>query len=209
MEEEFRLGYVVGVSDTVSILMAIGFAIDPDISDPLLEQATVAKVIRYAHQCIISKPFSTVKDATAFASDAISGLSDAQASAAFVFVRALSVCGNPDGATLFARAEGAAKKNNGFTWKDRWDRAPSSIREGYVSGLTDILQYLDNSGKTQSVLYGDVLKFVGCQDYKLNLNTGRQLLTYAHKAIEHQGNDDPLASTSGVLFNTLVGCKNL
>lgn len=208
-DELFRQGYATGVLDIVNILTAIGLAANPHGSGLLLEEKLNAAVIRAAHLCIVAKPLGTIKDATAFAAHALATVNNPQESAAFAIVQALVLCGDPNGARLLSTSQGVATHAYVWVWKDLWYRDDPNVQNGYVAGLTDTIQYLDNSGKRDSVLYSDILKSVQCAGYRLKLSTVGQLMVYAHKAVEHQGNDDPLASTSGVIFNTLVACKNL
>lgn len=96
-----------------------------------------------------------------------------------------------------------------FVWKDRWDTgvfANDQFHDGYAGGIADIIRHLDNAGKTASVLLDDISKASACTTNRGGPHTVGDLMKTVTPVVNSR-KDDPLASTSGAVFDALIACE--
>jgi hypothetical protein len=118
-----------------------------------------------------------------------------QDSVAASLFAALVAC-DPDKPDKLMMGDPAGK----FVWKDRWTQELQFYKDGYASGVVDLLRHLDNAGKTNSVLAGDILAATSCA-VRQKLNAVGKLMNFINPQLAKI--TDPLESTSGAIFDIL------
>jgi hypothetical protein len=196
---DFQKGYAIAIDDLPAVLLDLEFGSRWQANQGYSNRVPIA--LRKAHQCLhsASAPFTTIEQTTKFANQVMTVANDPQEPVAGRVLASLVSCNAnaPDEDTT----TDPAKK---WEWKDRWDHEESEFKDGYASGLADLVRHLDNAGKQPRTLLNDISAATHCSAIKPDLMTIGGYTRYVRVSLSKRG--DPLQSTAGAIFEILRVC---
>jgi len=204
MDQEFRMGYAAGVYDTAQLLGPETLNLRTLPGTTIVDDMTM--LIQTANKCL--EPLKSVGEVRHVVDDAFANRTNPKESAALITFIAFVGCAD---ATQAASIDEATSNPRAlFEWHDRWKKTDDQVKNGYVAGAADSIQYLAKMAPDLLELNLLEARVGPCGVPVLKsankLKTIGDLSTFSEKAVDDAG-EDVSRSAAGIIFDALQQCN--